>query len=242
VAFLGAVGDLAIPFGFGLSYVLGLYEEDAVICELDVCRVEDFEETRVGHAGSLAISLAAPVLAHFSGQGASYTLGDARALRSFGLLGAQVALALAWAPFSDGTNDPDKRLIASVLAGSAAGLWAGNRSLRSRSLSGGDGLLVMAGHLAGGLGALGVTYLLDGGPEADDLVYLSTSAAGSVAGALLMLHAVSSRGSTGGPAAAARVGGAGGLTLEVNPSGALLPLVARSAERVVRAPLVTLRF
>ncbi len=90
--------------------------------------------------------------------------------------GGQLLLPVAWALFEDEEADDDEKpIVASVLAGAAAGLHFGNRTLRERSLSGGDGLLVMAGHVAGGLGTLGVTYLLDGGEPEDELLYLTTS-------------------------------------------------------------------
>jgi hypothetical protein len=236
VAFWGAVGDFGIPYGFALAYVSGVSERTE--CDVDVCFVEDFGSTG-GWVTTLGVSLAAPILAHLSGEGASYTIGDARALRSFGLLGAQVMMPLAWVAFDagDSGDDPDKEVIAALVAGSAAGLWIGNRVLGGRSLSGGEGALVLAGHVAGGLGALGVTYLLDGGDagfDDNELLYYTTSALGSVAGSLLTLNAVSS----GAP----RVGAVGALAMEVNPSAALLPLLARRDGRSLSAPLVTLRF
>lgn len=237
VAFWGAAGDFGIPLGYGLAYLAGLFDEGDVVCEFGGCYEEGLTGTRGGHATALAVALASPVLAHLSGEGTRYTIGDARALRSFGLLGAQVALVPAWAAFEGNDEELDKPMVASMLAGSAAALWLGNRALARRSLSGGNGALVLAGHVAGGLGALGVTYLLDGGAGADPLVYLTTSALGSVAGSLLTLHAVSrgSGGEGGGDPAGAR--------FEWAPEGALLPLFGgRGAARPLAAPLLTIRF
>ena len=233
VAFWGAVGDFGIPYGFGLAYLSGLSEKEE--CFGDVCTIEDFG-SKAGYAATLSVALAAPLLAHWSGAGVNYTLGDARALRSFGLLGAQVVLPIAWAVLDeDDEDDPDKVLIGSLVAGSVAGLWLGNRELRQRSLSGGDGALVLAGHLAGGLGALGLTYLLDSDDSSDnEVLYMTTSAVGSLAGSLLTLKAVSSR--------APRAASVGSLSVEVNPGAALLPLFARGRARELRAPFLTLRF
>jgi hypothetical protein len=234
VAFWGAVGDFGIPYGLGLAYVTGIAEH--MDCRGDQCFVEDFG-SKGGYAAALGVALAAPLVAHWSGAGVNYTIGDARALRSFGLLGAQVVLPIAWVVLDadDEGDDPDKDLIASLLVGSAAGLWMGNRELRQRSLSGGDGALVLAGHVAGTLGALGITYLLDGDDSSDnEVLYMTASAVGGLAGSLLTLNAVSSR--TSGSATV------GSLSVEVNPGAALLPLFARDSARELRAPFLTLRF
>jgi hypothetical protein len=227
VGFWGAAGDFGIPFGYGLAYLAGLFDEDRMVCEFDVCYSED-RWSRGAHASALAVALASPILAHYSGEGVRYTIGDARALRSFGLLGAQAALVPAWAAFQaeEEDDEPDKPTIAALLAGSAAGLWLGNRVLAERSLSGGEGALVLAGHVAGGLGALGVTYLL-AGEDADPLVYITTSAVGSIAGSLLTLRAVSS-----GPDPVAGSDDGAGARFEITPLGALVP----------RAPLLRFRF
>ena len=238
VAFYGAGGDFGIPFGLGLSYLAGLFDEDVESCSFDYCTTDDFAGTSAGYGAALAISLASPFIARATKQGDHYTVGDARSLRSFGLLGAQLALVPAWAAFEKESEENEKPIIASMIAGSALGLWAGNRVLRDRSLAGGDGLLVIAGHVAGGLGALGVTYLLDGGGRADDLVYISTSALGSAAGSLLTLQAVS------GGSSRASGSRQAGLDVEVTPITGLLPVLARGNVNgaPMRAPLVTIRF
>ena len=240
VAFYGAGGDFGIPFGLGLAYLAGLFGEDEESCSQfgEFCTTDDFTGTPAGYGTALAISLASPFIAAATRQGDHYTTGDARALRSFGVLGAHLALVPAWAAFEEPGEENEKPIVAAMLAGSAAGLWIGNEVLRDRSLAGGDGLLVMAGHLAGGLGALGVTYLLDGGSRADDLVYIGTSALGSAAGALLTLQAVS--GGARNPSGSAQAG----LDIEVNPITGLLPVLARGNVNgaPMRAPLVTVRF
>lgn len=235
VAFWGAAGDFGIPYGLGAAYLAGLFERDADVCGPFSCVTDEFRWRRAGLATALAGALAAPVLAYRSGLGARYTIGDARALRSFGVLGAQVALVPAWAAWGSDDDDPGRGVVAALLAGSAAGLWLGDRVFANRSLSGGEGLLVLAGHVAGGLSALGVTYLLDSGERADDVVYLATAAAGSVAGATLTLRAV------GGAVSAPSVGVAD--RLELTPAGALVPFLLGATKRApVRAPLLTLRF
>ena len=147
VAFWSAGGDFGIPFGFGLAYLAGLFDENVQRCEFDLCVVDEYVGTRAGYGTTLAMAMASPWLVRLSGQGRYYTVGDARALRSMGVLGAQVVLPLAWAAFRQGGRSSDKPLVAAVLAGSAAGMWLGNNALRERSLSGGDGFLVLAGAL-----------------------------------------------------------------------------------------------
>ena len=238
VGFWGAVGDFGIPFGFGLAYLGGLYDEDAQVCDPGGC-YDDEHFRRAGYAAALGASVASPIFAHNTGEGARYTLGDSRALRSFGLLGAQVAFVPAWAAFNsdvEGDDELDKPTVAALLAGSAAGLWIGNRMLASRSLSGGEGALVLAGHVAGALGALGLTYLV-ADDDADALLYITTSAVGSAVGSLLTLGAVS-RGLRESP------GGEAGAQLELTPLGALLPALGGSRRGTVpvRAPLLSVRF
>lgn len=235
-AFYGAAGDVGIPVGLGLAYVAGLFNQNVESCQFDFCTVDEYGGTPQGYGTALAISLASPWLASLTGQADDYTVGDARALRSFALLGAQTALVPAWALWQNSDTENDRATVAAVLAGTGAGLWIGNEVLKSRSLSGGDGLLVMAGHLAGGLGALGITYLLDSGSRNDDVLYIGTSAAGSLAGALLTLRAVSN----GRPAARSE---RAGVNVEVTPiPGILAALTQRDAPRTRRAPLVTIRF
>ena len=240
VALWGAAGDFGISFGYALSYVAGLFDEDVEICEFDYCYVEEFRGARAGHGAALAVAMASPWIAHLTGEGVRYTIGDVRALRSFGLLGAQLALPGAWAAFRDDDQEddiPGRPVVGALLAGSAAGIWLSNRALASRSLSGGDGLLVLAGHMAGGLGALGVTYLLDSGESADELVYMTTSALGSAAGSLLTLRAVSGGLGSGSNAAS-------GARFELSPAAALLPWLGErgAVGAPLRAPFLTIRF
>jgi hypothetical protein len=191
VALWSAAGDFGLGGAFLASWALGLYDDD-LDCELDFCTNDGFEGSSAGHAVTLGLGAASLWGAKLWSEREDYTVGDARALRSFGFLGAQSLLPLS-VQLADGTQgDAGDRLVAaSALAGAAAGLWLGNRTLRRTSLTGGEGLLVLAGHLAGGLGALGLTYLLDAGGDADAPVYLGTSAAGSVLGSLLTFRAVS---------------------------------------------------
>jgi len=249
VALWSVAGDFGLAGAFGTSYALGLYEGEE--CYRDVCYRDDFQSTRAGHAVTLGLGLASLYGAKLWGERERYTVGDARALRSFGLLGAQALLPLAVELFDDEEGDGGRGVAGSAVLGGVGALYLGNRVLRNRSLSGGDGLLVLTGHLAGGLVAAGVTYLLDSGEDADPSVYLATTAAGSAIGSILTFRSV-----RGGP----RAPGTGALPLPAttrgiraaevtfHPQGVIAPLVglARSADDHASprrsAPLLTLRF
>jgi membrane protein YqaA with SNARE-associated domain len=128
------------------------------------------------------------------------------------------------------------------LAGAGAGLYLGNRLLRGNRFTAGEGLLVSAGHLAGGATALGITYLLV--EEIDDhpLLYLATSTVGSLLGAGLTYRALG-EGSADPPGVGLRRGAARrlavrGATLELHPESLLLAW--RPGERAI--PFATIRF
>lgn len=240
VALWSAAGDFGLAGAFGTSYALGLFDEEVSGPECPdgtgPCEVESIGSMRAGHAATLALGLASLWGAKRWSDARDYTVGDARALRSFGLLGAQAALPIAIEAFDpdDGGTGNDKAVVASTVLAGAAGLFLGDRLLAPTSLTGGEGLLVLAGHVAGGLGALGVTYLLDGSSSADETLYLATSAAGSAIGSILTFRAV--RGATALPDGSgdARAGSARGLAnaqVEVQPTALL-----------TGAPLLTVRF
>jgi hypothetical protein len=160
--------------------------------------------------------------------------------------------------FEDESGEGEgRKIVGSALLGTWTALYLGNRALRRTSLSGGEGLLVLAGHAAGGLVALGVTYLLDGGDRASETVYLATSAGGAALGSLLTFNAV--RGGeplAGSPeqSAANRVTSReltararGRVSLSFDPSGLLLPVLDRvgggsTSGSARSAALLTLRF
>jgi hypothetical protein len=145
-------------------------------------------------------------------------------LQSAGLLGAQIIAPLAYSVL----HDEERAFAGTLVVGAATGLYLGQRWGMSGELTPGDGLLVLGGHLAGGAGALGVTYLLDD-DDRDPTVYLATSAVGSLVGSVLTYRAV--RGGADPMAAP----GVGPTRVELSPFGLLAP--AGSA-----APVVTIRF
>ena len=271
VALWSAAGDFGLAGAFGTSYAAGLFDEEEVLVGCPIgspCVVRREGSNRDGWALTVGLGAASLVGAKLWGDAEDYTIGDAWALRSFGLLGTQALLPLAVGIFDteDADDKAEQAIAASAVAGAAAGLFLGNRVLRRTALSGGDGLLVLAGHVAGGLAALGVTYLLDDSEDIDDTVYLTTSAAGSAIGSLLTFRAVrGGRSDTSGEAAgggagrglAAGLGGAAGRGLAaaevtVSPAAAVAALLQRGAARrpdvgssaapSVSAPVLTIRF
>lgn len=225
------MGDAGLVYGFATSAALGLYDaDDPELQGGDVFRATD-GELRLGHAIGIAGGVGGLAFGYWLGEREDYTVGDVHVLRTLGLMGGQIVLPL----LEVADSDDAATWIFTTMAGTAGGLWLGNRLLRRQSFSGGEGLLVSAGHLAGGLGALGVTYLIDDG-RSDALLYLSTAAVGSAAGLALTYRALAERG--GGEPAAGR-----GTRLELH-SGALPLLLdaGRSDGPLRRIPLVTVRF
>ncbi len=100
VALWSTVGDLGLAGGFGTAVALGLYRGKET-CDFDLCTVSETEATRGGHAATLALGAASLWGAYAWSKARDYTVGDARALLSFGLLGAQTVLPAAWAAFKD---------------------------------------------------------------------------------------------------------------------------------------------
>jgi hypothetical protein len=259
VAHGSAVADFGLAAALGTSYALGLFDQEEVVeCPLGgPCVVHREGSNRDGWALTLGLGLVSLGGAKLWADAEDYTVGDARALRSFGLLGAQALLPVVegLVETEDAGDEAEQAIAASAVAGAAVGLFVGNRVLRRTSLSGGDGLLVLAGHVAGGLAALGLTYLLDDSEDIDDTVYLATSAAGSAIGSLLTFRAV--RG--GGPDASgdasrrpARGSRLAAAEVTITPQGALPALLgarvrrdggaAATAARLVGAPVLTIRF
>jgi hypothetical protein len=236
VALWSAVGDFGLASAFGASYALGLYEDQDPDC-LDCTDLE----RKGGSAATIGLGLASLFAAKRWGDAEDYTIGDARALRSFGLLGAHATLAPAVEAFEDSDSE-GRAVVTTALVGTWAGLYLGNRALRRTSLTDGEGLLVLAGHVAGGLVALGITYLLDSGESGSSTVYLATSAGGAALGSLLTFNAV-----RGGEPVTGRIDRrARSVDFNFDPAGLLLPVLGR-AGRGPAAParsalFLTLRF
>lgn len=227
----GLMGDVGLIYGFATATGLGLYDTDDVQRPGGDVFGASEGELRLGHALGMAGGIGGLAFGYWLGDREDYTVGDVHVVRTFGAMGGQVVL-----PLLDLVDTDDRATwIFSTMAGTAGGFWSGNRLLRSQSFSGGEGLIVSAGHLAGGLGALGVTYLIDDG-RSDALLYLSTAAVGSGAGLALTWAALAER---EGPPPVRDPG----AHLELNT--AALPLLldrGRGEGPLRRIPLVTVRF
>jgi hypothetical protein len=234
------LSDFSTAAGFGLSYVLGLYDDEET---RDIEGGIVHEDPDLLPANFLALAVAGAGIAgsQWAGRDGRYTSGDVHVLRSFGLMGAQALLPVANLVDEDG----EKTHVAAAFLGAAPGLFFGDRTLRSQNFSSGDGLLVAAGHLAGGLLGAGLTYLVDPDTERDELIYLAAAAAGSAAGLLFTYRALADRGGASGTAL--RPGNASGASrgaeVSVNPLG-LLPLLTRSSggSSSVRSSVVSIRW
>ncbi|HEY7728639.1 MAG TPA: hypothetical protein VID50_09305, partial [Candidatus Eisenbacteria bacterium] len=234
----GLLGDFSTAAGFGTSYVFGLYDDELV--QAPEGPYEDNADALPGNLLALGIGGAGLFASQWVGDGDTYTVGDVHVLRSFGLLGAQALLPVA-AAIDDGGDS--KEYAAAAILGAAPGLFMGNRMLRSQSFSGGNGLLVTAGHLAGGLLAAGVTYLIDPDTENDELVYLTTSALGSAAGLAFTYRALADQSGTAALPRERDGATASGPQVTVNPAG-LIPLFAGrpASGQPIRSSLLTIRW
>lgn len=190
----GAFGDYGILAGLGTAYALGLLEDDREYSfDGTPGLIGDPPRLRLGHSVALGVSAAGLYAGMKLGERESYTVGNVTALNSMTALGVQAVL-----PLMDLVDADDQVAVAGAIAGGVAGIVMGNRLLRPEAFSEGDGLLLLAGHLAGGLSAAGITYLLDGsrnssGNDDRSLLYLTTSALGSAAGFALTFRALDNR-------------------------------------------------
>jgi len=233
------LADFSTVGGFGVSYVLGLYDDETIITNDGEFR----EEPDLLPPSLLAVAIGGAGLAaaQWVGGDGRYTPGDVHVLRSFGLLGAQALLPLA----NLVDEHEAKTHVAAAILGAAPGLFFGDRVLRTQDFSSGDGLLVAAGHLAGGLLGGGLTYLVDPNTERDELIYFAATAAGSAAGLVFTYRALADRNDSSNTAV--RDGPmephVGRAEVTVNPLG-LLPILARNrgGTSTVRSSLLTVRW
>lgn len=186
-ALWSALGDAGLAGGAALALAAGPYTEvQRVVREGELTYTETrLRNRRLGHALTLAGHGAGLAAGAWLGERRDYSTGDATALRSAAVLGAQVGLTAARS-----ASDDRQLLAGSALAAGVGGILAGDRLLRERSLEGGAGLLVAAGHVAGGATALGITYLATEDMGDRPVLFLTTSTLGSLFGAGLVWRAV----------------------------------------------------
>ena len=256
-ALWSAMGDLGFATGALTAYVAGPYAPETVeVTDGDfTSTTERTRNRRLGHAMTLAGGAAGLAAGGWLGERIPMTEGNATVLRSGSVLGAQVGVTAARLATDEGRALAGGALVGALGATALTAPW-----LRDRHFSEGEGLLVAAGHLAGGATALGITYLVVEDIDERETTYLLTSTLGSLLGAGLVARALDP-GSA--PQPLRRLGltdGAwnpGPFSLEVHPGGVLQTLLgsmqandrvrsgARAptmvgSERV--APILSLRF
>jgi hypothetical protein len=126
---------------------------------------------------------------HWLAKHRDYTYGDAGAMRTAGLVGGYLGLALARA----GGAEESEPGTAAAMAGGALGLLAGDAVVRNTDLTGGQMVIVDLVTIAGGLFGLGAGLLTVAGAEDPDRVILPASALGAVAGYAVGISGVRGR-------------------------------------------------
>ncbi len=188
--FVGVFGDAGLVAGAALGYLAGPYRTEDVLVEGPGFEFteERMRNRRAGHGITLAGQGAGLALGGWLSTRRSYAPGDAAVLRSATVLGVQAGAT--GARLAGANEDRGPRWVTGMLVGGSLGLAASDRWIGARGLDGGEGLLVNAGHLAGGATAAGLTYLLvdDMGEAATPLLLASTL--GSALGAELVRRAV----------------------------------------------------
>jgi hypothetical protein len=164
---IGATGD------FGFLWAGGIAE----IADNDDTALDQAEDRGL-YAAALAGSAAGFAAGSWIADHRDYTWGDVEVVRVAGLTGATVGAAAADLA---GTEDEDW-WIASGIAGSAAGLWLGDRLVRETDYPAGLALLVDVGSLAGAALGLGIAYLATSDSNSDSDVYAPAAALGALGG------------------------------------------------------------
>jgi len=171
----GVMGDFGIGLGAATAHLADLWKYDS--------------RKSAAHATMLAMAAGGLGMGAWLSQRESYTRGDAYVLRMSGLLGAQCLTPLAAAI----SGKKEKSYTTGAVLGTALGIGVGNRLLAKQNFTFSEGVLISCGHIAGGLLAGGLTYLLDTQNRYDEVTYLSTTALGSLAGHVLLYNAFSKR-------------------------------------------------
>jgi hypothetical protein len=223
-ALWSAMGDLGFASGALLAYTAGPYAQETVLVQDGNVTYED-ERTRnpsLGHAITLAGGGAGLATGAWMGRRYAMTEGNVTVLRSAGILGAQVGAAAGRM-----ATDEGRPIAGGILAGGLGATALSVPFLQRRHFTEGEGLLVAAGHLGGGLSALGITYLVMEDIDDHPATYLATSALGSILGAGLVFRALDpgsapsprSRSGGSGQASASRGPELSGVSLFTQPDG-----------------------
>ncbi len=175
VELAGVMGDFGIGLGAATAHLADLWKYDS--------------RKSAAHATMLAMAAGGLGMGAWLSQQESYTRGDAYVLRMNGLLGAQCLTPLAAAI----SGKKEKAYTTGAVLGAALGIGVGNHLLAKQNFTFSEGVLISCGHIAGGLLAGGLTYLLDSQNRYDEVTYLSTTALGSLAGHVLLYNAFSKK-------------------------------------------------
>lgn len=189
----------------GTAAMLANGSDFGMLAAAGVLVLSEAKDGRGIAGGLLAGGVGGTAAAYRLARPRTYSWGDAQALRDAGLLGAFVGAAMVnWSDTED-----EKSYAGGALAGMAAGLVVGDRLVQRTELSGGQAVLIELGTVAGSVVGVGLARLLVS-DDADGSIYLTSAAAGAVAGYALTFRAMRRY-----PRAAAR----SVLELQVNPFG-----------------------
>ena len=183
-------------------------------CASDMAGYYDRDDDRMAALTTLASTTGGMLAFRLLASRRAYSYGDAWVVRSAGYVGMLVATAIADA----GDPEGSERYSAGLIAGSVAGLAAGDRLVQGREFTGGDGLLVQLGGSAGALMGLGLVALTSPNGPSGSTVFWGGAAVGGTVGYALTWNALSKR------AASRAADGGTSWRFEVDPSGVVAAL------------------
>jgi hypothetical protein len=142
--------DFGLGWGLALGATLGLHHDDhSEDSQARGMAIMGLLGTAAGLGGGFALAASR-----------DHTWGDGEVWRATGLLGAGLGLAanalFDWRP--DQTDQ--KKFFLTLMAGSAGGLWLGDRLVRNTDFTVSESVLIDLASLGGALGGTGIAYLL----------------------------------------------------------------------------------
>jgi hypothetical protein len=160
---IGNLGDLGLLNGLAVANLADYYENDRNASAATVMLLGSV----AGVAGGRALAARR-----------DYSYGDAVVMRDVTMLGVFAAeMATDWFDTAD-----SKPFIAAAMAGSAAGLAAGDVLVRDTEFTTGQSTLVTLGTIAGGAIGLGLAFVASPGPNDNGTFMLTSSMIGSALG------------------------------------------------------------
>ena len=182
---MAAVGDLGLAMGFGAGFLLR-FDGEPLVCPVDSENPgcfgfnpqADSQARKMAAAGLLGSGLGL-VGGYVLGKHRDHTWGDGEVLRGATLLGIWSAWGLVEAGGTTVSLD-NRPFTASLMAGGALGLLAGDRLVRRTDFSVGQAILVDLGTISGGLVGAGATWLIAG--DDAERPFVIASALGAIGG------------------------------------------------------------